>query len=658
MLRYKVKPKGNARDQLMSGSSARICLSGCIILMEPAQPAHVLHSVNDLREYLFEITGKEVPVRSFSDSGPEPLIIVGKELVEQTSGERVDASELGDEGFLLKSLTTGGRNRVIVAGFTPKGTMFGLAALMKMIRVEKKAAYIERPVDIVAKPNFAKRAMHLNGWPIEYPYSFRSWNEKNWFHYIDLLSYQGVNLFFIWPFMDIIPVPLSAEDESYLQEVRRVVEYAQKKRGMEVWIMHSANRVASSDVGMSDPRTRRYWVAAQVDMNPAVPEQFEKILESREPLYRIVNNADGFCLIDSDPGGWPDSPLSEYMRIFQGMRAFLDEYNVHGNRAKLINWVLDGWGQKGRLENSFLVETIQAMKNALPEPWSLMVVYKDALAACRKQGVLAKTIFLPYGAIEGEPSYPSTNVAFEGIRSALDGLSELDEIEGLMGNAQTPLLQFPHTYFFLRSGWDYDYRNRNQSEVIAELSSYFYPGRTQLIADAYMALNERDAKRIHLLRTRLEGMVNKGSPDRLGVFGRKLFPEPLVVAKSLVYQLKVREAQRKMYQILSARPNREQCETVVEDYLNAVLSWAEQNGWQMIIDKGKWSRGHIKILDAEFTDFTEAASSLKKALEAEDAEKLSSFFEPIGRRLLQKYGANEVKNGVIEPMINLVAQAP
>ena len=113
-------------------------------------------------------------------------------------------------------------------------------------------------------------------------------------------------------------MPLSTEDEAYLQEVQRVVDYAKNQRGMEVWIMQSANRIGTSDCGTPDPRFRAYWVNdCQKDMNPADPEQFARILQSFEAFYKIVNNADAFVMIDSDPGGWPQSPLSDQVKIFQ-----------------------------------------------------------------------------------------------------------------------------------------------------------------------------------------------------------------------------------------------------------------------------------------------------------------------------------------------------
>src|SRR5512137_2900323 len=125
--------------------------------------------------------------------------------------------------------------------------------------------------------------------------------------------------------MEIIPLPVSAADAAYLEEFRRVVDYAQREHGMEVWMMQSPNRVAKSDCGVADPRYRPYWrMEHQVDLNPGDPRQLQQILDSRKALYRIVNNVDGVCTIDSDPGGWAGSPVSDWAKIFNGCRALLD----------------------------------------------------------------------------------------------------------------------------------------------------------------------------------------------------------------------------------------------------------------------------------------------------------------------------------------------
>jgi hypothetical protein len=82
----------------------------------------------------------------------------------------------------------------------------------------------------------------LNGWAFNYPYAYRPWKEEDWKRFIDILWSQGGNLLYMLPMMEIMPVPLSAEDDAYLQEVRRIIDYAHKQRGIKVWLMTSAKQ--------------------------------------------------------------------------------------------------------------------------------------------------------------------------------------------------------------------------------------------------------------------------------------------------------------------------------------------------------------------------------------------------------------------------------
>ena len=307
---------------------------------------------------------------------------------------------------------------------------------------------------MLGKPAFAKRGMHFNGWPLNYPYSFRSWTEKDWQRYLDILSYQGVNLFYLWPFIEIMPVPLSAEDQAYLEECRRVVDYAQKKHGMEVWIMQCTNRVASDRCGVADPRVRPYWRPTQKDLNPGKPADFQAILASREAMYRIINNADGVCNIDSDPGFCPNSPVSDYVKVLQACRTLIDRHNIHGKQTKLVNWMLWGWGMPrvGQTEGLPQLELriLQGLKQGLPEPlWLISGQFPEYLPMCRQEGLISKTVYLPYGAIECEPAYPQTTVQVDVIRGMFNGTdAKSPDIAGIMGNVQTPLLQFPNLFYF------------------------------------------------------------------------------------------------------------------------------------------------------------------------------------------------------------------
>ena len=64
--------------------------------------------------------------------------------------------------------------------------------------------------------------------------------------------------------------------------------------------------------------------------------------------------------------------------------------------------------------------------------------------------MLGKTVLLPYGAIEDEPSYPATNLQIDAhsqaVRRALP--PRIPSLAGVMGNVQTPLLQFPARVLF------------------------------------------------------------------------------------------------------------------------------------------------------------------------------------------------------------------
>src|SRR5947208_3181273 len=203
--------------------------------------------------------------------------------------------------------------------------------------------------------------------------------------------------------MEIMPVPLSPEDRAYLEECRRVVNYAQQKHGMEVWIMQCTNRVAKDDCGMKDPRLRPYWRPSQQDLNPGNPDHFKAIMASREALYRILNNVDGVCNIDSDPGEYPGSPLSDYAKALNECRRLLDQHNVHGKQTKLINWMWTGWGvsPKNIFDADLQIRTIRTLKENLAEPWLLIAGTARFLPLCREEQVLGKTIYLPYGAVEG-----------------------------------------------------------------------------------------------------------------------------------------------------------------------------------------------------------------------------------------------------------------
>ena len=178
----------------------------------------------------------------------------------------------GDEASVIRSEEKNGVNIIAVAGSDPHGTNYAIATLMQMIKAEGKSAYLNGPLDLHNQPSYAIRGIHLNGWPLNYPYAFRAWKEADWKRFVDIAWTQHINCSTCgrsWKFAGAVV----GRRPSYLQEVRRVVDWAENQRGMEVWIMQSANRIGTSATAAPGiPRIRPYWVNdCQKDMNPAEP---------------------------------------------------------------------------------------------------------------------------------------------------------------------------------------------------------------------------------------------------------------------------------------------------------------------------------------------------------------------------------------------------
>ncbi len=631
-----------AQAKTTDANHTQLLLNKRTLVVDANQPAYFQHAVDDLKTYLKEITGQDVTTKPSLPKGKSPLLVIGPTGAGQVLGKSVSSADLGEEGFMLKSVVANGRDCLVVSGTGSKGTKFAIYELMKLIRGDGRKAYIEGPVDKRSAPSFSVRGMHLNGWPFKHPYSFRSWREADWKRYADILSYQGVNLFYIWPFMEIIPLPLSKEDEQYLQEFRRVVDYAQREHGMQVWLMQSANRVATTNLNVPDPRNRPYWrYDFQVDQNPGDPEQFQKIMDSREALYRIVNNVDGVCTIDSDPGGWKGSSIGEYVQILRGCRSLLDKHNIHKSETKLINWLWFGWGHT---TPAFDVErqrqTIREFKRDLPEPWMLVAGYESLLPMCREEGVLNKTIFLRYGAIEDEPSYPGTQLGFNSIKRVFDVLKDYPEMaagpgksNGVMGNVQCPLVQFPNVFHFLNSAWDDNYRSRSRSDILLDLSSQFHFEHRQLLADCFAAIKESNPDKVDALAAQLDGLIASKKLGSAGVLARKLFPDQTIVAHNLVLQLRFKAAQDRFFRDVKGATTEADYRKLFEACFDAYLNWDNATGWHDLWGRNWGIAGTPFFWDARLPAVT---VRLKQMLG--DDVKLEAFFNDLAASLSRKHG--------------------
>ena len=260
-------------------------------------------------------------------------------------------------------------------------------------------------------------------------------------------------------------------------------------------------------------------------------------------------------------------------------------------------------------------------------------------------------MYLPYGVIELEPSYPATNVALEGVRRGLEAAFPLSrELAGAMGNVQTPLLQFPHVHGFLDMLRDPESGRRPEREVLLEAARLLYPERAELIADSWIALEEKDAAAVRSTLSRLDAAVREDRLGRPGAMGRKLFPDRRSAADLLLAQLRLRAAREDLFSTASRTADRGRCEELLGDFLDAFLAWELANGWQALWGWGPpW--GLLGGLGSD-PRFPALAVRLRTAM-GDDAAVAASF-DRIGRALAGRHGGKEVREGCIEPLANAV----
>ncbi len=644
-------------------SWGEVPLKNPVMVSSSGQPRYVQHSIDDLRGYLSEISGATIPLRDGLEGPGDILICVGNDTARQVLGQSLDELALGSEGCLIKHLTKEGKNYLVVTGETAMGTKNALGRLMMLIRSRGGEPYVEMTDSLVSKPSFARRGMHFNGWPFGYPYTFRKWKEEDWKNYIDILSYQGINLLYLWPFMEIIPLPLSEQDKENLLEYRRIVDYAQNQHGMEVWIMQSPNRVAKSDLGVRDAKARPYWkMEEQQDLNPADPEQFSRIMASREALYRAIDNVDGVCTIDSDPGWCEGSPVSDYVKILKGCRRLLDQCNEHGAQTRMIHWMWCGWGHKKEdyFRSDKQVETIRAIKEGLPEPWLLVAGMEGFLPLCRDEQVIEKTVLLRYGAIEDEPSYPATNLDLKKVTGIFECLKDNPNLAGIMGNMQTPLLQFPLETFVAGIAWDAESRKRGGDEVFPEVAEYLYPDQRQLVTRCFQVLSSTDVHEIETVASQLQEVIKQEKLGRPGLFGRKLFPGNGIVAEGLLAQLNLHAAQESLVTAVNGGAGKEEIGRSLHRFFVQYLSWDMQHGWHDYWENTQgWGQGWFLGRFSLDNRFATVMSRIKQALGGQAATEVEvkAFLSAVCTDLEVEYGAKRISTYLVEPFTKTVLES-
>jgi hypothetical protein len=149
-----------AQKQIPLVKDGRSAYSICI--SEAASPSEK-RGAEELQRFIQEITGASLPIITDVGKVPDSLVLVGNSRVVEKLKLKIPFSELGPEGFALK--TAG--NHLVIAGGRQRGSMYGVYTLLEKLgcrwftrdlsRIPRKATVIVEPLDETQRPAFEYR---------------------------------------------------------------------------------------------------------------------------------------------------------------------------------------------------------------------------------------------------------------------------------------------------------------------------------------------------------------------------------------------------------------------------------------------------------------------------------------------------------------------
>lgn len=414
--------------------------------------------------------------------------------------------------------------------------------------------------------------VHMH-WGYNHPYAARTWSLDDWSEYLSGLKALGYNLVQIWPMIDTMPLRLTNSDQRHLAKIRKVIALAHKI-GMTVYAGASANTVGNEKSAEYEFENRPYFVCEK-RLNPGDPREMAELIAARRVLIESLSEADGFWIIDSDPGGYKGSTAKDFARIFQEHRRLLDEFR-HG--IKLLYWVWDGWKDPlphnpdwSRNPQNCWREALNEIAQINPEPWGILACWKGHFSVINELGLTNRVLYFPYATVEDEPSFPWTNYDIERIERAFAEIPQDAFPAGAMGNAQSHCLQLPHTYLFkhfAEGGAKSQINLRKFAEGIA-------PGCGNLLSRAWEASSSEDLELLETVSTGLRA-IHKDLRIKKGTYAGLCFGN----ISRLIYDLGTQISLKTT--ILRLKNTLEEGESIKEslpDMIKQLKCWYEIHGF-------------------------------------------------------------------------------
>ena len=357
---------------------------------------------------------------------------------------------------------------------------------------------------------------------------------------------------------------------------------------MRAYIVLCPN-IMANDRAKDAPFESRHFFWSDVRVNPGDPAAMAKMMAWREKLVRPLAKADGFMIIDSDPGGYAGSNNHEFAELLLAHRKLFDRLRPG---IELNYWVLFGWPAYSRFyetgdrkfgtEHEF-DEIFTLLKERNPEPWGLAM---HATHGEAQLGLAPRVLNFRYARIEAEPSFPLTNFNNTGAYEA----GKETGPRGVMGNAQTHCVQLPNTFAFARGATGQPLTESDYEQFADDL----IPGQGKLIVQAWKILQQTDVEAMERTASELE-KIAAGRPEGGSLKGLLLgSPERFLI--DLVFQLRMCAAAERLYVATDTG-------TGVPDALGkfaaAAERWQQRHGYQNRWNWPKLSKALEKVNSAE-----------------------------------------------------------
>jgi len=552
----------------------------------------------DLEEALetdeVEELGLTLPVRS--------LVVVGRAMADRLARLQPDVTPItdqypGDQGIVLKSMqTAGGRDIVLAAGSDSHGTNYAVMELRQLLTESPSGLAVSGALDLMDKPTLKVRSLYIHQhWRFNYPYCPWSWSVDEWKRVVDMMAYMRYNLLIPMSHTDIRAPRATPNipEQEYLADLREMIDYAHRRRGMKVWLMESANILQDSPEFALLPGERRDHYTQEIGWpanpesprppgmkDPSNPEDFAALMAQRESVIRHVPNADGYGCIDSDPGrkiAWCTS--ADFVNLFVGYRDLIDRYHERPDEVTQFIWLNEGWGTGTQEENWHNVMSDWAKRVRGPRDFQLWMWNRQAPIS-RELGELPQTSIMTHCLTGGGCDLGFTSLRFGGIRGIMDAAAAYPGVDSVTANALTYLVEFPNIFYFGHSAsWVAEKKKTDDLSILRNVARHLFPQNVDLLAKGWAQLIAPGSEGAFTAAERIEELLKKSQAGRPGTVGSFVFPEPTQVFLDLARMLRIHAKAEKVRELVDRKAPVNEVHEAVLGYLDNMLQWQKTVGF-------------------------------------------------------------------------------